>query len=168
MPAQPCANHPNEQTFVRCGRCDKPICVRCMVDTPVGKKCRPCAQNRTHLEESTGGQVAVAFLAGTAVALPAGCILQQFPTILILAAPYGWLVAEVARRAGQRSRSLAMQAAAGAAALIGALLGASLQFPLGMPEGAGVAFHWPGIFQPFSLFATALGVAVAVSCVRYL
>src|SRR4051812_26106380 len=116
MPAQPCVNHPNELTLVRCGRCDRPICVRCMVDSPVGKKCRSCARPHTHLEESTGGQVAVGFAAALAVAIPAGCLMQQFTFLFLLPIVYGWLVGEVARRAG-RSRSLATQAAAGAAAL---------------------------------------------------
>jgi hypothetical protein len=165
MPAQPCANHPNELTLVRCGRCDKPICTRCMVDSPVGKKCRNCARPHTHLEESTGGQVAVGFAAGVAVAVPAGCVMQQFAGLVLLSVAYGWLVAEVVRRAGQRSRSRAMQMAAGAAALIGALVGAMVHFPAGPDDSFGFV-PW-GVFHPFSLLATVLGVIVAVSRVRY-
>src|SRR5687768_17253132 len=103
MPAQPCTNHPNELTYVRCARCDQPFCLRCLVDTPVGKKCRACAQHRTHLVESTPGQVLRAFLAAAAVALPTAWLVHE-TRIFILAFPYGYLVAEVALRAGQRSR----------------------------------------------------------------
>src|SRR5438045_1763306 len=149
MPSLPCANHPNEMTLVRCGRCDKPICVRCMVDSPVGKKCRTCARPHTHLEESTGGQVALGFLAGTAVAIPAGCLVQQVAQLFILPIVYGWLVAEATRRAGQRSRSRAMQAAAGAAALIGAVLGAMIHLEP-------FRFNPAGILHPFSLLAAVL------------
>src|ERR1051325_8745741 len=122
MAGQPCANHPKEITYVRCGRCDKPICVRCMVDSPVGKKCRECAQNRTHVTESNPQQVTLAFLAATAVAIPLGFVMQ-FTGFFVAPFVYGYLVGEVALRAGQRRRSLAMQAAAGCAALLGGLIG---------------------------------------------
>jgi hypothetical protein len=39
-----CARHPNTETVLRCGRCDTPICARCMVMTPVGARCPTCAQ----------------------------------------------------------------------------------------------------------------------------
>lgn len=39
-----CVNHPSTETLVRCGSCDKPICVRCMRESPVGMKCRDCAR----------------------------------------------------------------------------------------------------------------------------
>jgi hypothetical protein len=32
--------------MVHCGKCDRPICVRCMIQTPVGMRCRECAQLR--------------------------------------------------------------------------------------------------------------------------
>ena len=41
-----CATHPNVETELSCGRCEKPICPRCMVHTPVGARCRECAQVR--------------------------------------------------------------------------------------------------------------------------
>jgi len=39
-----CARHPNIETVLRCGRCDTPICARCMVMSPVGARCPSCAQ----------------------------------------------------------------------------------------------------------------------------
>jgi apolipoprotein N-acyltransferase len=44
--AAACFNHPQRETMVRCGKCGRPICVRCMVSTPVGMRCRECAQLR--------------------------------------------------------------------------------------------------------------------------
>lgn len=41
-----CARDPSVETYLRCGRCEKPICPRCMIQTPVGAKCRDCAQLR--------------------------------------------------------------------------------------------------------------------------
>ena len=167
MPAEPCANHPKEMTLVRCGRCEKPICIRCMVDTPVGKKCRECAQNRTHLVESDARQVFRAFLAALAVALPAGWFMQHLP-IFIVAFPYGFVVAEAALWAGQRRRSLAMQVVTGIAALVGGIVGAGLRIAPGVGAQAGNGFFWALAFSPWALLLTAIGVAVAVSRVRYL
>jgi hypothetical protein len=38
-----CARHPNTETALRCGRCNTPICPRCLVGTPVGARCPTCA-----------------------------------------------------------------------------------------------------------------------------
>ena len=38
-----CARHPGVETGLRCGRCDTPICPRCMVLSPVGARCPTCA-----------------------------------------------------------------------------------------------------------------------------
>lgn len=38
-----CANHPGVETYLRCGKCDKPICARCRVSTPAGFRCYQCA-----------------------------------------------------------------------------------------------------------------------------
>jgi hypothetical protein len=38
-----CARHPGTETVLRCGRCETPICPRCLVETPVGARCPNCA-----------------------------------------------------------------------------------------------------------------------------
>jgi hypothetical protein len=40
-----CARHPKTETLLRCGRCDTPICPRCMVHAGVGIRCPDCAAN---------------------------------------------------------------------------------------------------------------------------
>jgi hypothetical protein len=37
-----CYRHPDRETWVRCGRCDQPICSRCAMQGPVGFRCRQC------------------------------------------------------------------------------------------------------------------------------
>jgi hypothetical protein len=39
-----CATHPDVETNLRCGKCGKLICPKCMVTTPVGARCRECAK----------------------------------------------------------------------------------------------------------------------------
>lgn len=170
MPAVPCANHPKEMTLVRCGRCETPICVRCMVDSPVGKKCRDCARNRVHINESSPRQVLLSFAAATVVALPAGLLMYTIPFLFISAFAYGWVVAQVALWAGQRRRSLAMQVATGIAALIGGLPGWLLPVYTMLSGRADAAEGLPVMGLPaigYPLAMTAIGVAVAVSRVRF-
>jgi len=38
-----CAEHPEVQTALKCSRCNTPICPRCLVQTPVGARCKKCA-----------------------------------------------------------------------------------------------------------------------------
>jgi len=41
-----CTRHTNVETALTCGRCEKPVCPRCMVHTDVGIRCRDCAPAR--------------------------------------------------------------------------------------------------------------------------
>jgi hypothetical protein len=41
-----CARHQDTETALTCGRCDTPVCVRCLVHTDVGIRCRTCAPVR--------------------------------------------------------------------------------------------------------------------------
>jgi hypothetical protein len=60
-----CFRHKKEVTRVRCGRCETPICPRCMVFSPAGVRCKDCAKNRVplrwrgvlHSAGQNGGQV---------------------------------------------------------------------------------------------------------------
>lgn len=171
MPAVPCANHPKELTVVRCGRCEKPICTRCMVDSPVGKKCRECARPGHHLAKTAPQQVLLALLVACAVALPAAVVMHQVPLLFLPAAIYGYVVAEVALWAGKRGRGLAMQAATGVAAAFGAIVTAGLVMRSGVdPETGramerGIQYVWH--FGLFDLLNVAIGVTSAVSRVRF-
>lgn len=39
-----CTRDPGVQTALRCSRCEKPICPKCLIQTPVGARCRDCAR----------------------------------------------------------------------------------------------------------------------------
>lgn len=40
-----CARHPQTETLLKCGRCDTPMCPRCMIHADVGIRCPDCAAN---------------------------------------------------------------------------------------------------------------------------
>lgn len=44
-----CPKHPKKITRVRCGRCETPVCERCVVYGPAGTRCRACARHRVPL-----------------------------------------------------------------------------------------------------------------------
>ncbi|MHB1740477.1 MAG: rhomboid family intramembrane serine protease [Actinomycetes bacterium] len=37
-----CYRHPHRETYIRCSRCDRPICPDCMIAAPVGFQCPEC------------------------------------------------------------------------------------------------------------------------------
>ena len=37
-----CVNHPKTETLLRCNKCGKPVCIKCVVRTPVGYRCKEC------------------------------------------------------------------------------------------------------------------------------
>jgi hypothetical protein len=121
-----CAAHPKTETYLRCGKCEKPICPRCMIQTPVGARCRQCAGLRRlpmfdvrPLDLVKGFLSAVAAsAAGAAIASPSGS--QNTPAIAASAASgmaiatsgtatifAGTLVSETVPNVGSSSGSVA-------------------------------------------------------------
>lgn len=60
-----CYRHPGKETWVRCQRCDRPICPDCMRDAAVGFQCPECVA-----EGNRGVRQAQAVFGGAAVAVP--------------------------------------------------------------------------------------------------
>lgn len=74
-----CATHPNVETELGCGKCGKPICPRCLVYTPVGTRCRECA----NLRKLPQYNISASYLARSVVAsLAAGAVLGTIWAIL--------------------------------------------------------------------------------------
>ncbi|MEX2158968.1 MAG: hypothetical protein WEB04_06150 [Dehalococcoidia bacterium] len=75
-----CATHPSVETELACGKCGKAICPRCLVQTPVGARCRDCAQ----LRRLPQFEISPAFLArGFAAALGVGAALGAVWALLL-------------------------------------------------------------------------------------
>lgn len=71
-----CYRHPDRETYVSCGRCEKPICTACAMQGPVGFRCRECGKpvrDPMALTAPQGlGAAAMAFGGGIAAAFVAG------------------------------------------------------------------------------------------------
>ncbi len=75
-----CPKHPNEETYLRCARCDTPICAKCRVSTPVGFRCYDCANVQsvpTYALDTSVYVRAAAF--GLVVGGAAGVLMGLFP-----------------------------------------------------------------------------------------
>jgi hypothetical protein len=109
-----CVNHPKRATALRCGKCEDYICTKCMVQTPVGVRCRRCAQLRRLPQFDVDLTLLVrSALAGLLTSLVVWLVvsylvvLRYFLSILVGAA-----VGEVMSRLARRRTSRALEAAA--------------------------------------------------------
>jgi len=117
-----CAKHPNEETFVRCGRCGVPVCGRCSVMAPTGIRCRDCAQLRwSPVYRVAPRDAAFATAAGAGVALAMGWLAAINLLVLLGGVIYGYAVGEAVHRASGRRRGSAVEVIAGLCALAGPL-----------------------------------------------
>jgi hypothetical protein len=116
-----CATHPDVETELACGKCGKFICPRCMVQTPVGARCRDCAQLRrppmyTLDTVSILRVFGAALGVGAAVGLLWGLLVPGFGLLgffLIFIGMFaGYGMANVVEWAGGRKRGPLVQAAA--------------------------------------------------------
>jgi hypothetical protein len=121
-----CATHNDVETGLACGKCGTPICPKCLVETPVGARCRECANiRRLPTYNIRPIQYAKAVAAGLAIAIVVGVawawlrIAVQIPffglmTALLLAAGAAYVIAEVVSRVINRKRGVPLQVIAGA------------------------------------------------------
>ena len=122
-----CARHPNVETVLRCGRCDTPICPRCLVPTPVGARCPECARVKRFNFIVKPKEFARATGMGLAVAAVGALILQFLPFLgLIGLAFIGFAVGEAVSVGANRKRAPELGPLAVACLLIGYMLGPAL------------------------------------------
>ncbi len=85
-----CANHPDVETYLRCNKCNKPICLKCAVLTEVGYRCKECIREQQNVfYNAMTGDNAIAF------AVAAGITLVAWPIAALLFGMLGsvfWLI----------------------------------------------------------------------------
>ena len=135
-----CATHPDVETGLSCNRCGKYICPRCMVQTPVGARCRDCGRvQKSPIYDVKPQQYAVATtvailvgaVTGVAWAFMLGVIGWIFFLPWLLAAGVGYVIGEAVSVSANRRRGtgLAVIAALGVvvayAVVVSVILGSS-------------------------------------------
>ncbi len=102
-----CVNHPDVETYLRCNRCERPICAKCAVLTPVGYRCRDCISNqqRVFYAEFRSIYYLIAALVTLPLALIAGWLIPRLGWFTIFLGPtVGTGIAEAAHWAIRRRR----------------------------------------------------------------
>lgn len=114
-----CATHPNVETELSCGKCEKAICPRCMVHTPVGARCRECAGvRRIPTYNMSGATFARAAAGAVGAALAIGTAWAFFNIItyifygVIAGLAIGYVIGELVSLATNRKAGPPLQAIA--------------------------------------------------------
>ncbi len=164
-----CATHPNVETRLACGRCERFICPRCMIQTPVGSRCNDCARVR---KPPVFDVSSMQYLLASASAVGLGGILGVVGAILrlefghfpfvtgILAAGIGYLLGEAVSRVTNRKRGLGLSLIAGA--------GVAVAFAVAMAvvQLRPITYRYDFLDIGFALLFLGLAVYFAVSRVR--
>ena len=110
-----CERHKKTPTNVRCGRCDTPVCPRCLVFAPVGVRCRDCGKPTKLPQYQVSLPLLLRTLAASLVVGAAGGVALSFVWAylgeffyLIAAAGVGYVVSEATSFAAQRKRGPAL------------------------------------------------------------
>lgn len=160
-----CAAHPGVETSLRCSKCDRPICPRCLVATPVGARCPQCAR----LSRLPTYQVptrfilrAVAASLGTAAVCGIlwgvlGSMVNFVYLNLLLGAGAGYAIGEATSLSANRKRGGRLALVAGVAAA--ACFAVSILPPWG-------SFFSPFRLMPFIISLASLAVAVILASNR--
>ena len=118
-----CAYHLDRETTLRCNRCEKPICTKCAVLTPVGYRCKECVRGQQSVFETarTSDFVIAAVVSAVGVGI-AVALLNIIGFWGFFVAPIvGGGLAEIVRAAVRRRRGRKLPLVAGIAGAVGVL-----------------------------------------------
>ncbi|MEE8193974.1 MAG: B-box zinc finger protein [Dehalococcoidales bacterium] len=155
-----CATHPGVETALRCSKCGRPICPKCMVETPVGARCPQCARlyrlptfqvNTRYLLIAVGVGLGTAIVYGLIWGV-VGSLLNFFLLNLLLAAGAGYATSEVISLSTNRKRGIKLATIAALAVVISYLVSTFISFSVTR--------------LVFDLLSLALGIYIAVSRLR--
>ncbi len=123
-----CVNHPQTETYLRCNKCGKPVCLKCVERTPVGYRCRECLgiQRQGYYTATTIDYV-IAGMVGVILSAIGGLVMGfigGFWILAIFAGPIGGgVVAEGVRAATQKRRGRYLWLIACGAIVVGGVVG---------------------------------------------
>jgi hypothetical protein len=176
-----CAQHPDVETYLRCGRCGTPICPRCLIYSPVGVRCRECAQLRKlptydvraatlAVAALTGGALAIGFGTLWALLVLVGFGAGFFSLWIVLFLGYG--IGELIARSVNRKRGPGLMAIAVASVALAFIV--SRLVPLLLVAGPALLAGGPAVtrlltqsfLDPISWLIVAIGAALAASRLR--
>lgn len=159
-----CATHHKVETNLGCGKCGKAICPKCLVQTPVGARCRDCANldklptyrvSSKHYLRAIGVGLGMAAFCGVAWGAIDAAI-PFFSLNLLLASVVGYAVGEVISLAVNRKRGRGLSVVGGTSVAISYLV--TVLFFSGLPFGLFMIIY--------HLVALVLGIYIAITRLR--
>jgi MFS family permease len=123
-----CINHPKTETLLRCIKCGNPVCLKCVVRTPVGYRCKQCTNTQfagyytaTSLDHMLAAVIGlITSMIGGAIAMFIGNI--WFFAVIFYAPAAAGIIAEIIRRVIQKRRGKYLWLVACGAFVLGALI----------------------------------------------
>lgn len=156
-----CARHPGTPTVLRCGRCETPICPRCLVGTPVGARCPTCAQVKRFALLVKPAELVRAVLFGVVAAAIGSLLLGFLPLGGFLAlmgyALLGYCVGEAVAVGANRKRARELGPIAVACLFLGYEIGTLASLVMG-----GVVFGASVLLLPILLLGRGLLLVVGL------
>ena len=127
-----CVNHPETETYLKCNKCGKPVCIKCVQRTPVGYRCNECLgqQRAGYYTASTLDYIiatVIALLLGAVAGFAMGLVGGSLGFFTIIIAIFvgpiaGGIISEAIRRVLSKRRGRYLALVATAALVIGAVL----------------------------------------------
>ena len=124
-----CTNHPQTETLLRCIKCDRPFCIKCLVRTPVGYRCKECLNiQQAGYYTATASDYVITAIVGVIASIVSGAMaaaISGFWLFAIFYAPVaGGIIAEITRAAIQKRRGRYVWLVACAMVMLGTFVGA--------------------------------------------
>lgn len=122
-PVMHCVYHPDRETYLRCNRCEQPICNKCAVQTPTGYRCKNCVRGQQKVfDNAQGKDYILAVVISLILSLLGSLLTPILGFFTIFVGPVvGGVTAEAVRWAIRRRRGQNLFKAAAVAAAIGSL-----------------------------------------------
>ena len=158
-----CARHPDIETELRCGKCEQPICPKCLVQTPVGARCPQCAAlKKLPVFEVSRIFYIRAIAAGLFSAAVLGFIWPYIPVsgflLFFIALAVGYVIGEAISLSVNRKRGPGLQVIAGVSVAVCYVIRSLIEAMSG---------NFLNIFlNPYGLIAAALGIVIGVGLLR--
>jgi hypothetical protein len=160
-----CATHPDTETELACGKCETPICPKCLHYTPVGVRCRECANlKRLPQYELSFAYMARGLGAALVVGAVAGAIWGVIPfgfIGLILGGGAGYAVGESVSIATNRKVGVKVQVIAGVGVVLAFVVRGVILMSLRNWEIGDILLR-----DMFGLLALGLALVVAMGRLR--
>jgi hypothetical protein len=125
-----CYRHPDRETRIMCGRCERPICLRCAMQGPVGFRCKTCGTLANDpLSTIRPTQAVLGLSIAIVLGIGAGFISARIGFLVIFLGFFaGGLIAEAVMRVIGIKRGRGILALVLGGIVVGSLVGFGLDF----------------------------------------